>query len=336
MLHTLVSIKVTFIKIPAIRGCIRLFDGRMKAVYLRENPAIMKTPLLALLVLIFLFSCQSRPADQKFDGEKIVYEPEDRDILEQVFDLCSSDQETPVSALMVKVGSFFLETPYVAHTLEQEEEKLVINLREMDCTTFAENCLAICRTIQGGNHTFEQFARELQFIRYRGGKVDGYPSRLHYFCDWIHDNQEKKVIEDLSEEMAHTPLHKEINFMSTHPESYQQLQGSAPLVEVMAAQEKEISARQLFYIPESGIAGLEDKLMDGDIAGITTQVEGIAIQHVVLLIRKEGHIHLLHASSKAGKVAISENTLEEYLLANGSASGIMLARPRSPGVPSDG
>jgi len=296
----------------------------------------MKTLLLALWAVSLLFSCQSRPADQKPDGEKIVYETEDREILEQVFDLCASDQETPVSALMVKVGSFFLETPYVAHTLEKEEEQLVINLREMDCTTFAENCLAICRTIQGGNPTFEQFARELQFIRYRDGKMDGYPSRLHYFCDWIHENQAKKVIEDLSEEMAHTPLHKKINFMSTHPESYRQLKESAPLVEVMAAQEKEISARHMFYIPESGIAGLEGKLMDGDIAGITTTIEGIAIQHVVILIRQEGHIHLLHASSKAGKVAISENTLEEYLLDNGSASGIMLARPRSPGVLSGG
>jgi len=303
---------------------------------LRVNPAIMKTHLLALWAVSLLFSCQSRPADQKPDGEKIVYETEDREILEQVFDLCASDQETPVSALMVKVGSFFLETPYVAHTLEKEEEQLVINLREMDCTTFAENCLAICRTIQGGNPTFEQFARELQFIRYRDGKIDGYPSRLHYFCDWIYHNQAKKLVEDLSEEMAHTPLHKEIHFMSTHPESYRQLQENAPLVELIAAQEREISARQLFYIPASGIAELEGELRDGDIAGITTTIEGIAIQHVVILIRKEGHIHLLHASSKAGKVAISENTLEEYLLDNGSASGIMLARPRSPGVPSGG
>jgi hypothetical protein len=296
----------------------------------------MKTYLLALLALTFLFSCQSGPVNQRVDWEKTVFEPKDQEILEQVFDLCSADQEVPTSALMVKVGSFFLETPYVAHTLEKEEEQLVINLREMDCTTFAENCLAISRTIQRGNHTFEQFANELQFLRYRDGKIDGYPSRLHYFCDWIHDNQEKKLIEDLSEEMAHTPLDKEIHFMSTHHESYRQLQESASLVDLIAAQEKEITARNMFYIPESRIAELEGQLMDGDIAGITTHIEGIAIQHVGLLIRKEGHIHLLHASSKAGKVVISENTLEEYLLNNSSASGIMLARPRSPGARSGG
>jgi hypothetical protein len=287
----------------------------------------MKTLTWTLLAFSFLFSCQLRPADPKPDPGKILYEPKDRDILEQVFALCASDQQATISSLMVKVGSFFLETPYVAHTLEKEEEQLVINLREMDCTTFAENCLAISRTIRSGNLTFEQFATELQFIRYRDGIIDGYPSRLHYFCDWIYDNQAKKLVVDLSEQIARTPLHKEINFMSTHPDSYRQLQESTALVEKMAAQEKEISARNMFYVPESRIAELEDKLMDGDIAGITTHIEGIAMQHVVILIRKEGHIHMLHASSKAGKVEISETTLEEYLLNNSSASGIMLARP---------
>jgi len=120
-----------------------LFDERMKAVYLRENPWLMKTPLWAFLALGFLFSCQSGPVNQRVDWEKTVFEPKDREILEQVFELCSADQEVPTPALMVKVGSFFLGTPYVAHTLEKEEEQLVINLREMDCTTFAENCLAI-------------------------------------------------------------------------------------------------------------------------------------------------------------------------------------------------
>jgi len=67
--------------------------------------------------------------------------------------------------------------------------------------------------------------------------------------------------------------------------------------------------------------------MDGDIAGITTGIEGIAIQHVVILIRQEGRIHIMHASSKAEKVVVSDFTLEEYLLNSKSASGIMLARP---------
>jgi len=105
------------------------------------------------------------------------------------------------------------------------------------------------------------------------------------------------------------------------------LKESAPLVELIAAQEKLISARPMFFIPETKLAELESKLRDGDIAGITTAIDGIAIQHVVILMRQEGRIHFMHASSKAEKVVVSEITLEEYLLNSKSASGIMLARP---------
>jgi len=287
----------------------------------------MKTQVLTLLLFSLLFSCNLKTPDTGHASEKIICQAKDKEILEQLLDLYSADKEATISALMIKVGSFFLETPYVAHTLESGEEQLVINLRAFDCTTFAENCLAISRTIQSEEQTFEQFCSELKFIRYRDGVIDGYPSRLHYFCDWIYNNGQKKLVGDMSEEIAATPFPGEINFMSTHPDSYRQLKDSIPLVEAIAAQEKLISARQMFYVPETRIAEVESKLMDGDIAGITTSIDGIAMQHVVILVRIEGRIHLMHASSKGEKVVVSENTLEDYLLNNKTASGIMLARP---------
>jgi len=287
----------------------------------------MKTHVLTLLVLSFLCSCNSTPVNPTLDSGKVIYQAKDKEILEQVLNLYSAEKDATTSDLMLKVGSFFQGTPYVAHTLEKEDEQLVINLRELDCTTFAENCLAISRTLSSESHTFDQFCAELQFIRYRDGLINGYPSRLHYFCDWIFNNAQANLVKDISEEIAQTPFPKQINFMSSHPDSYRQLKDSIPLVEAIAAQEKEISARKMFFIPETRIAEIESKLMDGDIAGITTEIEGIAIQHVVILVRQDGRIHLLHASSKAEKVVLSDITLEEYLLNSKTASGIMLARP---------
>jgi len=288
----------------------------------------MNTRLLILLVLSALYSCKPAPVNQSATSEAILYQTEDKEILDQIFELYSGEKETATSALMVKVGKFFLEIPYVAHTLETEDdEQLIINLRELDCTTFAENCLALSRTIKSGNHSFDQFATELLGIRYRNGKLDGYPSRLHYFCDWIHNNQQKNLIDNLPENLPQSSFLKEINFMSTHPDSYRQLKADSTLIESIAAQEKLISSRKMFFIPEDSVAEVESQLMDGDIAGITTNIEGIAIQHVVILIRVEDRIHMLHASSKAEKVVLSENTLEDYLLNSKSATGIMLARP---------
>jgi len=284
----------------------------------------MKTTHFSLLILFLLLAC----AKSSKNENGIIFQPEDKTILNQVFELFSEEQETPVPALMVKVGTYFLGTPYVAHTLETDtSEQLVVNLREMDCTTFAENCLAISKTINSGKLTFEQFTNELKKIRYRDGIPDGYPSRLHYFSDWIYTNHQKKIIRHVSKEIAGISCPIEVHFMSTHPESYRQLKADPALIKIIEAQEKEISAREMHFIPEEKIPEVEDQLQDGDIAGITTNIDGLDISHVILLVRKNNRIHLMHASSLAEKVIISEETLEAYLQKSNKTTGIMVARP---------
>lgn len=286
----------------------------------------MKYTLLFFLLAV-LFSCNPAKKNQE-TNQNIVVLQQDKEILKQVLTLLSTEKNSPTSVILIKAATFFKETPYVASTLEinPNDEKLVVNLREMDCTTFAENCLAIAKTIKSGKPTFEQFTAELKNIRYRDGKIDGYPSRLHYFSDWIYNNSQKQLVKNMSEEIAQIPYPLNVNFMSTHPKSYAQLNDTT-LIPTVASQEKEICARHMFYIPEDRISEFEDKLMDGDIAGITTSIDGMDIQHVVLLVRKNGRIHMIHASLAAGKVLLSEETLEEYLKENKRATGIMVARP---------
>jgi hypothetical protein len=287
----------------------------------------MKRKIVLFVVLPLFFACNAAK-ENKTDGPvNVVAQEKDKQILEQILELFSGEKDTPLPVLMVKTGTFFKETPYVAHTLETEPEQLVVNLREMDCTTFAENCLAISRTIKSKNPGFDKFTQELQKIRYRNGKIEGYPSRIHYFSDWIYTNDKKGLVKDVSNEIAKTGYDLNVNFMSTHPDRYKQLKNNTEFVNKLAKQEKEISSRTMYYIPEGKIAEVEDKLQDGDIAGITTNIGGLDISHVVLLVRKEGKIHILHASSAAEKVIVSENTLEDYLLNSKPATGIMVARP---------
>lgn len=289
----------------------------------------MKKTVFFLFILPLLFSCSSKSQKNSNESEKIIYQAKDKEILNQIFELFADESESPVESLMVKIGLFFEGTPYVGHTLEIDStEQLVVNLRELDCTTFAENCLAIAKTIQSKELTFEKFTDELQRIRYRDGVINGYQSRLHYFSDWIHNNQKKLIVRDQTPEISQVRYAKEINFMSTHPESYTQLTENPQMVNIIAEQEKEISGRAMFYIPEDKIAEIEGQLKDGDIAGIATNIEGLDISHVVMLIWKSGHVHLLHASSasSAMKVVVSDITLEEYLLNSKSATGIMVVR----------
>ena len=286
----------------------------------------MKMRLFTLILFSILISCNTGNNDKLVDMDTIIFQPQDKEVLDEVFKLYSSEKDLPISELLVKVGKYFLDIPYVAHTLEFSEEQLVINLRGLDCTTFTVSTLAISRAIKSGNPTFEQFATEVQRIRYRKEIIDGYTSRIHYFMDWIYLNENKGLVTDISEEIAQTRFHKEIDFMTTHSDSYTQLKENPELIPIIAEQEKELSAREMYYIPEKKLAELEDLLMDGDIVGITTKMDGIAIAHVGILVRIDDRIHLMHASSKGEKVIISERTLEDYLLDNEAMNGVMVVR----------
>ncbi|MCY1719210.1 DUF1460 domain-containing protein [Prolixibacteraceae bacterium Z1-6] len=277
--------------------------------------------LAKTIVLVLFLFCSYAGRTQ------IKYEQQDKEILNEIFNQLNDYQRNSTSELIVLAGKFFMETPYVAHTLETEPEQMVINLRELDCTTYAENCLALARTIKSGNLSFNKFTNELTAIRYCNGIIKGYPSRLHYFSDWIYENDKKGLIKKVSKEIANTPYPLAVDFMSTHHHSYKQLKNNSDLIPAISQREKEINTREMFYVPQNRISEFESKMQEGDIIGICTSVKGLDIIHVGILVTKNGRIHLMHASSAAEKVIISKNTLEEYLAENKLATGIMIVRP---------
>jgi len=231
--------------------------------------------------------------------------------------------------LMLEIGKFFLGTPYVAGTLETKRaEHLVVNLREHDCVTFVENVVALVWYIKSREKSFEAFQRLLQKIRYRQGRLQDYSSRLHYFSDWIHDNQKKDIVRDVTAEIGGRPLRKAMTFMTTHPDLYPSLKNAANLRR-MKSVERTISTRSLFFIPKKALRRLEDRIRDGDLIGITTNTEGLDVQHMGLAARVKNRIHLLHASSVEGKVVLSKKTLYRYLMESRARSGIIVARVTS-------
>jgi hypothetical protein len=263
--------------------------------------------------------------DQSFGKEKLT----DEEICQRKFKLAAKEslQKRPVGEVMVAIGASFIATPYVANTLEMPgDERLVVNLRGLDCVTLVENTLALSRCIKMGAHTFDEFKSELKFIRYRGGLLNGYPSRLHYFSDWIDDNETKNVVRNITQEIGGVPYEKTLAFMSTHPDSYNQLSNQRYLEKTIEI-ESEINFRQHYYIPKEQLRSIEQKIEPGDIIGITTSIEGLDIVHTGMAIRTNGVLKYLHAPLSKGKVQISEEPLVEYLASHTNQTGIMVARP---------
>ncbi len=280
----------------------------------------MKTYTAPVFLLFSILLFQSLQA-------QLPNEKQDHLLLNELFEQLSCKSKLPVGQLLTEVGKSFLETPYVAHTLENgKDEKLIINLKEFDCTTFAENCLAITRCLKSEKTAFEDFKKELENIRYRDGDRDGYCSRLHYFSDWVADNIQKGFAE-IPQELPLHPFDGKVNFMSKHPNNYEVLKENPELIKLIDQQEKQISAQKLSFLPRAEIDKNEHLLKDGDIVGIATSIQGLDIVHVGLVVTVNNHKHLMHASTSGMKVVISDITLHDFLQQKKHYTGIVIARP---------
>ena len=228
--------------------------------------------------------------------------------------------------LIVEIGRFFVSAPYKEATLETSgREKLVVNLHEFDCMTFVETVLAIARCAAAGKLSPSEFQKNVKFIRYRQGKIDGYGSRLHYFTDWLGDNEQKKVLKNVSRFLGGTPRRKKINFMTAHRDLYAGLRRETELNKMLVV-EKKLSRKVFHIIGRDKAARIQAGIEQGDIIAFATDQDGLDVAHVGFAVRQGKHLHLLHASSKAGAVVLSGETLGAYLKSNKKLTGLLIAR----------
>lgn len=228
--------------------------------------------------------------------------------------------------LIVEIGRLFINRPYQAETLKSPgKEKLVVNLSTFDCTTFVETVLALARCASAGKISRNQFRKNLKSIRYRQGKIDGYSSRLHYFSDWLRDNENKKFLTDVSHRLGGKPQRKKINFMTDHRQLYPALKNEAELHRI-SLMEKNLSRRVSYIIGKDKVSAQKAKINNGDIIAFATNQEGLDVAHVGFALRQGKSLRLLHASRKEGAVVVSDKTLAGYLNAGKTFTGLIIAR----------
>ena len=221
-----------------------------------------------------------------------------------------------------------LGTPYVAHTLEGEQEDLSINIDQLDCTTFVETLAALSRCTMTNRRSWRDFASMLENIRYKGGKIDGYASRLHYISAWVIDNTTRGNLKEVTGDNDKCYyVVKTLNFMSRHRDKYEALKDDDTFEKVRGIEIGFFSHRY----PILKKSTLKSKsvaqwLRDGDIIAITTNVEGLDVSHMGVVKMIDGVPHLLHASMTQGEVIIDKDTLYDMLAGWRSATGIRVIR----------
>lgn len=255
---------------------------------------------------------------------------------ETTFDVLRKDAyeagvaEKPMPERMEFFARRLLGKPYVGWTLEQSEtsEYCYVSLDRLDCVTFAESILGLANVRWNSRARVDTYmlVNNVEDTRYRGGKVDGYLSRLHYTSDWIYDNNRKGYVKDITKTLpGATRFVKTINFMSQNSQLYRQLKANPELVETLKKQEAALTAREKWYVPKDQVPKAEKHLQTGDIIAITDSREGMDCAHVGLIIVEKGVPHFVHASSTQKKT-VFDVRLSEYLTK--SHTGIMVARPK--------
>jgi len=245
--------------------------------------------------------------------------------------------DVPLGRAAATVGEQALGTPYEAFTLEAylraggsppRAEPLTLSLTRFDCVTLVESCLAVARLARAGEDPdWAAFGREMERLRYRGGERTGYLSRLHYFSEWIADNERRGGLRDLGRELGGVADTRPLRFMSAHRDSYPAL-ADLEIHAALQAHERTLDGHTRWVVPTERIASVSDRIQTGDVLAFATSIEGLDVTHAAFAYRDgAGVLRVLHAPLSGGVVEVTRSTLTEYVRAIRRSTGVLVARP---------
>jgi hypothetical protein len=221
-----------------------------------------------------------------------------------------------------------LGTPYVAHTLEADEELLTINVHELDCLTFIETLYALTRATLDRRLSWRDYAANIENVRYRGGEMGDYSSRIHYISEWIIDNHVRGNLVEITPDLPHADyMVKNIDYMTHHTDSYRQLKNDSAMVEKI--RRYELRNHRFPYVKRSWLndKALKAALKSGDFVSLVTKVEGLDVSHNgIIIVDEKGDPYLLDASMSGGKVMLEPKPLFKYLEKSKTNIGIRVFR----------
>lgn len=239
----------------------------------------------------------------------------------QSFDtIISPETVISIGDSIIKNAKLHIGKPYIYNSLDVNKiEQLVVNYKAFDCTTFIESVIA--ETVNR-----DSINDEIRKMRYRNGIIDGYTSRIHYFTEWIKENEKRGLITNITDSIkCKRPYDVEVSYMSRYKKKYPLISNGTILQEIIEM-EKNVSNMTLNFIPKLDLNKCDTLILDGDIIAITTLKKGLDISHLGFAHWKDGKLHFLHASSDYKRVVITLNTLQEYLMKNKTQTGVVVLR----------
>jgi hypothetical protein len=187
-------------------------------------------------------------------------------------------------------------------------EELVINLKGVDCFTYIDYVEAMRLS-----NSFSAFKVNLRKVRYKSGIVV-FENRNHFFTDWRERNSDS--IDDITEEIGFQKAIKIQKLLNEKEDGTYFLLGVHPV------------KREFSYIPSDAVDDLIlHKLKTGDYVGIYSEVQGLDVSHVGIIIKDGDAIYLRHASSLKECRKVVDQDFKRYIFGK---PGLIVLRPKMP------
>jgi hypothetical protein len=229
-----------------------------------------------------------------------------------------------------RVAQARMGTAYSGASESTVTEELALEIDRFECVSLLESSLAVARCAWRGEPTEGCFVWEILGLRYRSGLMGNLASRLHYFIDWLEDNEGRWRLKNLTAELGGQPLGRDFYYITQHA-------AMAPALALpgvrrsMAAIERDLSSRQHVVLQRNDVRGALDAMRDGDLIAIVGNKPGRLVMHAGLIARQEGErARLLHASSYHRRVVVTREDVAAYVMRRPERTGVIVARPLPP------
>lgn len=208
--------------------------------------------------------------------------------------LLSSLQDLNREDRFKTITNELLGKDYVSNSLigsSTKKEELYIDIDAFDCVTFIETVIALLRS-----ENIEDFNKNLINIRYKDSKID-WPSRNHYFSEWIDNNKDIISIIDYPNKNI---VEKDLSILENYP----------------------IVRKRIPYIAVEEFSENINLLKTSDILVFGSTKSDLDFAHVGFYVKESNS--LIHGSKKEQKVVLEP--IEDFIERFGGTPGVLVLR----------
>ena len=218
-------------------------------------------------------------------------------------------------------------------TQPMEEERLMVSLSHVDCTTVMEDVLALALCYRDGRATLDDLKDYYRRMHYQDGVIS-FATRNHYFT-WIMQSAIKEgFVERISpdepafpftEVMDLQPSYMTRNKYLFHPQMDDEKNYEAIALRQQQRVRFTYIPRALLNMPQDSELGV---IRDGDIMAVVCDqhswARGVEIKHLLIAKWIDGRLHFYHASGNG--LGLSNTDAYTYMMDKFTMIGVAVYR----------